>query len=207
MAADGTGPRANWEVGEKDGKEFVRFKGDILLLVLLGVSLSLNVTLGWTIRGLRAATTGIGTGQPPTGMVVKSIQVKDLQGNPMSISFADSRVPAVIYVFRPACSWCAKNMRNLKTLVAAKGGNFRFVGISLQDQGVSEYVQSNGLTMPVFTQPDATAIEELHLNPTPQTIVIDINGKVIKNWAGAYQGAIKKEVESYFAINLPGLVH
>jgi peroxiredoxin len=204
MVADGSQTRVNREIGAMDGPKFLRVKGEFLLLLLLGLSVSLNVILSSTVRRLRGSTTSLGA--PPTGILVKSIQVKDLEGHPMSISFTTSKLPSVIYVFRPACSWCAKNMLNLRTLVAAKSSEFRFLGISLQDQGVSEYVRTNELTMPIYTGPDAAAIKELRLNPTPQTVVIDVNGRVIKNWAGAYQGATEKEVESYFAVRLPGLV-
>jgi len=190
--------------GTRERPRFFRVGGEFLLLLLLALSLSLNVILGSTIKRLRGFTKSLEA--PPTGVLVKSIQVRDLEGHPMSITFTAAKLPSVIYVFRPACSWCPKNMLNLKTLMAAKSSEFRFLGISLEDKGVSEYVRTNALTMPIYIGPDAAAIDELHLNPTPQTVVIDVNGKVIKDWAGAYQGATQKEVESYFAVSLPGLV-
>jgi hypothetical protein len=43
------------------------------------------------------------------------------------------------------------------------------------------------------------------LGGTPQTLVVSEDGKVMKNWKGAYMSNIQKEVEDYFHIDLPGI--
>ncbi len=43
------------------------------------------------------------------------------------------------------------------------------------------------------------------LGPTPQTIVISPQGKVLKSWVGAYHDKTQREVETEFGVLLPGL--
>lgn len=59
--------------------------------------------------------------------------------------------------------------------------------------------------MPVYK--DLTELSKLtyKLGATPQTIVVSPEGKVIKNWMGAYSGDKAREVEEYFNVRLPGL--
>jgi hypothetical protein len=45
----------------------------------------------------------------------------------------------------------------------------------------------------------------LGLESTPQTIIISPDGRVMKNWVGAYGESLRPEVEAYFGIKLPGL--
>ncbi|MGE0887721.1 MAG: hypothetical protein AB7P14_29725 [Blastocatellales bacterium] len=56
----------------------------------------------------------------------------------------------------------------------------------------------------IYKQPTEEAIEQLGLGSTPQTIVISPEGKVLKNWVGAY-GSSKPEIEAYFGVQLPGI--
>lgn len=43
------------------------------------------------------------------------------------------------------------------------------------------------------------------MGPTPHTILISPDGKVIKNWIGSFEGNYKKDIEQYFNLTLPGV--
>jgi len=40
---------------------------------------------------------------------------------------------------------------------------------------------------------------------TPNTLVISPEGRVLKNWRGAYMDDLQREVEQYFEVELPGI--
>jgi len=57
----------------------------------------------------------------------------------------------------------------------------------------------------MYTRLTSETIESLGLGSTPQTIVISAEGRVLKNWKGAYGERVQPDVEAYFGIRLPGL--
>jgi hypothetical protein len=40
---------------------------------------------------------------------------------------------------------------------------------------------------------------------TPRTLVVSREGKVVATWFGAYGGDLRRKVEEYFQLSLPGL--
>ena len=61
------------------------------------------------------------------------------------------------------------------------------------------------LSFPVYSALSPETIKALGLGGTPQTIVVSTDGKVIKNWMGAYTETIQPEVETFFGVRLPGV--
>jgi peroxiredoxin len=177
------------------------------LTIMLGVSLVTNLLLAYKIKRLNESLEAL-TAPPPAlqiGVTVAPIKAHGLDGQPAVISYAGGAQPIVLYVFTPQCSWCARNLANLKTLLAQKQGAYRFVGLSLTDKDLNEYVAKNQLSCPVYFNPAEEALREYKLGSTPQTIVISSEGKVLKNWVGAYTGEQQMEVEQFFGISLPGI--
>ena len=122
-----------------------------------------------------------------------------------ALSYVNTDRPTVLYVFTPPCHWCERNMDNIKELVARKGDEFRFIGISLAKEGLPDYVAKNGLAMPVFTELSDETKKAYGIGSTPHTIVVSPEGKVLQSWTGAYTGDKQKQVEGFFGIQLPGL--
>lgn len=179
---------------------------DHFLLLLLLASLSLNVYLGWKVR--QAKTTSSiqqNTFSLSPGMKVNPVIVVSLDGKEHTFSFTSNDKPTVFYVLSPSCVWCERNKANIKKLAELRGGDFRFVGISLADPGLKEYMEGHHLNFPVYTRLTSETINSLGLGSTPQTIVISSDGRVLKNWTGAYTERLQPEVEAYFGISLPGL--
>ena len=91
-------------------------------------------------------------------------------------------------------------------LADTKGNEFRFIGLSLTDSGLREYIGDHPLKFPIYTGMKAETITSLGLGSTPQTIVISPEGKVVKLWTGAYVERLQPDVEGYFGVRLPGLI-
>lgn len=181
-------------------------KNDVFLVVLLIASLGLNVYLGWHIQRLKSSLAEL---QVPAklsaDMTVKPITAKSLSGEQETISYVDSGKPTVFYIFSPACSWCERNTQNINTLASLKGESFRFIGLSLADDNLSEYVKSQHINFPVYQSLTPESVEMLRVAGTPQTIVVSPDGHVLKNWIGAFGTTTQPEVEEFFNIRLPGL--
>jgi peroxiredoxin len=180
-----------------------RSRPDAFLLLLLVASLSLNVYLGWKVKR--------GGGEPDTakavaGMKVDPINAVDLDGKPFTIAYNGINKPTVFYVITPSCIWCRRNQANVNRLADAKANDFRFVGLSLDESGLKEYVEKHQLKFPVYARLPAETVESLGLGSTPQTIVVSPEGEIVKVWSGAYIEDLHSEVEAYFGIQLPGLV-
>lgn len=185
-------------------------KNDLFLLVLLIASLSLNVYLGWNVKRLKNMARSNSAGPPNTaklsaGMTVQPVTATDLNGKPETIRYADSGKPTVFYVFSASCIWCERNNQNINAIANLKSDAFRFIGISLADEGVSGYVESHHFRFPVYKGLTPASFQMLGLGATPQTIVISPDGHVVKNWLGAFSGGTQPQVEEFFAVHLPGL--
>jgi peroxiredoxin len=182
------------------------------MTVILGISLATNLYLAYKVRKANQLF-AVGGGPPslppslPIGASLQPLKVKNLEGQDQVISFADSKVPVVLYVFTPECGWCARNLENLRTLLTQKQGSYRFVGLSISRNDVKDYVAETKLDLPIFLGLSEEVMKEYKLGGTPQTIVVSPEGKVMQNWVGAYVGSNQTEVEKFFAIQLPGVTN
>ena len=178
----------------------------IFMAILLAVSVVFNVLLAHEVRGLTYARSArITEYQLKVGATVPPIVAKRLDGQQETISYGEVNRATVLYIFTPACIWCARNMSNLKTLLGKGNGQFRFVGLSLSEKALSDYVAKNDLKLPVYSSLLPETLKAYKLGSTPQTIVISPENKVLQNWAGAYVGDQKSQVEAFFHVSLPGL--
>ena len=181
-------------------------RGDVLLLISLLVgSLSLNVVLGLKIRALRQSTQPIAEALNLRDVTLSPLDVVDLDGRHQTIDFTTPNKPSVIYVLNPGCEWCDRNRGNLAVLVSSRGDAFRFVGLTLGGPNLKDYLEANKLGFPVFQVTSYDVVRKLGLGSTPQTLVVESGGKVVRHWVGAFSGPLQREVESYFGVSLPGL--
>ncbi|MGI9074294.1 MAG: peroxiredoxin family protein [Bryobacteraceae bacterium] len=91
----------------------------------------------------------------------------------------------------------------MKALTERVAGRFRVIGISLSEDGLSDFVASHGMEFPVYSGLSRSAIDAYQLGTTPETIVVSPNGVVLGSWDGAYTTATKPALERFFAISFP----
>jgi peroxiredoxin len=180
-------------------------KRQIAVYVLLVCSVAINVALAYRLNQFNKRFGAAKVDSLKSGVSVLPFQVRDRDGQSQMLTYDAVSTPTVLYVFTPPCSWCARNMDNFKTLVGKAGAQYRFVGLSLSDQGLPEYVAKNELQLPVYSGLSDETKKAYKFGGTPQTLVISPEGKVLQNWMGAYVGPQKSEVETFFHVSLPGL--
>jgi hypothetical protein len=178
----------------------------ISITVALVLSVALNVVLAHKVRSLTEAL-GVRVGDHllQVGATAPPITANRLDGQQEVISYGATVHPTVLYIFTPPCTWCARNMDNFKALLGKESGEYRFIALSLSEDTLADYVAKNDLKLPVYTRLSSETLRTYKLGGTPQTIVVSSEGKVLKDWAGAYVGDQKSQVEAFFHVSLPGL--
>lgn len=139
------------------------------------------------------------------GAVLPPIEAKELGGQAIIIEYNSSDLPTILYVFTPPCGWCTKNVSNVKTLADKLKGRYRVIGLSLSGISLPEYVSRHSLQFPIYTDLSPRVVMSYRLAGTLETLLVSKEGKLIREWKGAYTGTNKKEIEEYFGIELPGL--
>ncbi|HET8925251.1 MAG TPA: TlpA disulfide reductase family protein [Candidatus Acidoferrum sp.] len=170
--------------------------GSVVINVLLAHKLHTFVHSGAVAR--ERALLVAGTFAPP-------LRLKGLDGRTVELTYADGGRPTLLYIFTPSCSWCARNLDNFKALVDKESGQYRFISLSLSEEGLAEYVARNNLSVPVYCGLSPETLATYKLGNTPQTIVVSPKGKVLQDWVGAYVGEQKSQIEAFFHITLPGI--
>jgi hypothetical protein len=178
---------------------------DIFILLLLAISLGLNVYLGVQVKRLAGNQTPAPPVVLPEGTEMEAITVSDLNNKNEVLTFKDSKLPTLLYIFSPSCVWCDRNLNNIKTLAESRGTEYRFIGISLSEIKLKEYLDTHHFSMPVYKNLLSQTRSKLGLGGTPQTLVISSEGKIIKNWVGAYSENLQQEIENFFGMKIPGL--
>ncbi len=175
--------------------------GLVALFSVLTASLSLNVALGWRLRG---ASPSLKRGGVQEQSLLPEIPAVDANGRRVVLSFAESR-GTVLYVLSPSCRWCQKNSANIRALAAARGGDLRFVGLSTRRDRLPQYLAEHPVGFPVYSLESEALTRSLGLLATPQTVVVGTGGRVEKVWVGAFLPESQAEVERFFDVKLPGL--
>lgn len=179
-----------------------RLKWDVFLVALLAVSLGLNVFLGWKLKGNQ------NKGILPAASLNQDAEVSNFEAYDLSDKLTTITCRGqitVLYVFSPSCTWCERNLENIRTLASARGDSYRFIGLSLASANLEDYIRSSKLSFPVYTKLSKDVLQKLKLGSTPQTMVISPEGRVMKNWRGAYGEELRSEIEEFFSVRLPGL--
>ncbi|MGA2250698.1 TlpA family protein disulfide reductase [Terracidiphilus sp.] len=177
---------------------------EFLLLFLLCCSLALNVYLA--PKRIAANQNHQSPSESGRSLVVHGpipqLPVDSIEGNHIDLAFRGKPLPTVLYFFTPSCIWCRRNLSSLESLVGLTKDKYVFYGISLTNDGLSDYLQHNRLPFQVYSVSKNTPIS-LQPNATPTTLVLDANGFIQKRWDGAFTGDNKREIESYFSCSLP----
>jgi cytochrome c biogenesis protein CcmG, thiol:disulfide interchange protein DsbE len=115
------------------------------------------------------------------------IGLVDLSGQPTSLAAYRGKV-VLVNNWATWCPPCKVEMPDLEAFYEAhQSQNFELIGIEAGDptSEVSKFVKQQGLTFPVWLDPDSKALDAFHNNALPSSYVIDKNGTVRLAWSGA----------------------
>jgi peroxiredoxin len=178
----------------------------VILITLFLCSVMINVLLARKASSLTSAILTLKSeGRLAIGAIAPPIALQELDGKSVTISFSQSTVPTVLYVFSPQCTWCTRNLQNIRSLASSIQGKYRILGLSLSSSQLDEYMMKNNLPFSVYKSIDENSKKTYKLGATPQTLVISPESKVIKNWYGVFSNDQQKDMEEFFATKLPGV--
>jgi peroxiredoxin len=167
----------------------------VLHYAILVASLSLNVCLIVRVKqiesGLRASEVirlMESRNEIAIGDVIPEFEAAEVDGTHATLALAGGRQPTVIYVFSPTCRWCARNWLNVNALAGRLRESHRLIGVSLSARQLAEYAQKAKIPFPVYSVDMERSLgpgKKLFSVATPETLLIDTNGKVQRIWRGA----------------------
>lgn len=172
--------------------------------VLLGISLAINVLQSRHIYKLQANDDlSFYTDSLRPGTKLPSLRVADISGASRRIEYNKIGKPTILYIFQPNCVWCKRNAQAVNWLASKTTAKYVVIGVSLHDEGLSEFIDQHRLAFPVYKTTTNSNLEAYGLGITPETIVIAPDGSVVKSWNGAYLDGKRAEIEKFFRVSLP----
>jgi peroxiredoxin len=177
-----------------------------LLTFFLALLLVVNVLLAQQNKNLRALASRPDRAlELKPGTALPPLEGIDGDGNRQSVSYGQGSRKTVLLVFSPRCRACKENMPNWKAIInGLDRQSFRLAAVSLQSGGVKEYANQYGINqVPILTEIDPKYRVAYNLGLTPQTILINSDGKAEKVWTGLLQGEDKKDIERALNVQLP----
>jgi hypothetical protein len=187
-------------------RQLLLYSDSWVVVALLAVSLSFNAYQGWLLSGPGRAEMAQGP-RPDiiVGSILSPIAAETVDKKEVLIEWTSTTKPTILYIFSPDCTWCTRNLENIKHLAAAVQGDYRVIWLSLSRSNLESYSKKHSFMLPVYVNPRYTGKPAVEFRATPQTLIIGNGGKVLEVWQGAYNAAIKKQIESKLTITLPGL--
>ena len=138
------------------------------------------------------------------GEKAEGLRLRTLKRDPISIDWNAGKRGTIVYYTSPDCVWCQRNTEaaNMAYQRASALG-YRFVGVSLKADGLSEYLAQHKIPFPVYVDFDHSAAKTLKLRATPETIFISPDGIVQKALVGAYKGKNAEVLGEILGTRLP----
>jgi cytochrome c biogenesis protein CcmG, thiol:disulfide interchange protein DsbE len=169
----------------------------IFALALLGVGLLVLGGVAWiALPGLLGAPVEVeepaSLAPAPVSFAAPSLELTDLQGNPVSLQNMRGRYTLVNHW----ATWCPPCKAEMPTLQAYyedhRDSGFTIVAIDAGETAdvVANYVQGHGLTFPVWADPEQKGMDAFNETYLPSSYLIDPNGQVVLYWGGGISRAM-----------------
>jgi hypothetical protein len=153
---------------------------------------------------------------PPTLEIAPGAQVPDLRGfdvagKPLEVPYGKDPRKVLVLVYSPTCGFCDENWPKwIHTIPALDKGVVRPAAVDVTATTTPTFLSLHPLgDVPVFVQVDPNAVVNYRFHLTPQTILVDHEGKVERVWTGVLKDSdlaeLKQRVaDSKTAANAPG---
>lgn len=160
----------------------------------------------WLSHRLRSAERAIlKSSRLSPGELVPVFDAKLENGQTIHLGW-EGRRKTLLYYFDPDCLWCMRNAEAFGTLIGQLGASIEVYSYTSSLRGVEEFKRQARHTAKVLTDDREDLRRLLRLRGTPQTLVIDANGRVLKNWEGVYRGSNRVEIQEYFHVRIAAVV-
>ena len=159
----------------------------VLFVLLLLALLVINAALIIQNRSLRSFQVIANRTGLKAGSVAPTLAGLDIDGNKLAFAFGgNNHVKSILFVLSPRCAYCEKNMSNWKAITnRIDSKSYRIIAVSLVSEGLKEYLEKHQMAgISVIAELDPRSTEAYGFNLTPQTLLIDSDGRVENIWTG-----------------------
>lgn len=141
--------------------------------------------------------------ETPPGTHVPDLRGQDLSGQPLEVLYGKDSRKVLILVFSPTCPFCDENWPKWERVLSALDRSaVRSVAVDVTAKADAIFISQHHLAgLPVFIQVDPRAVVDYRFHLTPQTILIDPDGKVERVWTGVLNDAAVAELHSLLSGN------
>ena len=176
------------------------------LLTLVVLSLTVSVLIVRRNRELVAADNQRLDSQmgPRIGATVAQMTGIDTSGTPLHITFGDDGRKTLLLVFTPECRLCRLNWPSWQMVANSINKKFyRMVYVNGHPGSTSEYLRQYQIPSwsTVIAEADPGVLIRCNITLTPETILLDTNGKIEKAWLGLLEGEQLSDVERSLGIS------
>jgi thioredoxin family protein len=176
---------------------FVTIFGAVLLVM--------NTMLAQQVKRLNiAASDAEKSLELKPGKYLSDLEGIDIFGSPVKLGYREDDRKTLLLVFSPHCGACKDNMPVWQTIIRGIDKSlYRVVAASLKNEEVREYANKYNLSgVPVIADVDAKSKLDYVMAVSPQTILINSEGRAEKVWIGKLQGAEKEDVSRALNVEL-----
>jgi peroxiredoxin len=127
-----------------------------------------------------------GGGNLPVGKVAASFELREVRdGKAVSLSSLQGR-PVILNFWATWCPTCVDELPTLDTLNRESDGRYYVYTISSEHPlKLREYMQDEELNVPVLFDRNGLISNAYKVNKIPTTVIIDAQGKLVHDFAGA----------------------
>jgi peroxiredoxin len=166
-------------------------------LVVLIAGLTLLTFLG---TGLEVAVAG----GAAVGLEAPNFTLKDLDGNPVSLSDYKGKV-ILLNLWATYCKPCRSEMPSLNGLMKKMADyNFVILAVNLdpgKSEGVKEFLVENGYTFKVLHDPKKKISSRYYFTGIPTTYIIDTNGIIVDKSVGSEDWESEERIDQLKALS------
>ena len=120
------------------------------------------------------------------GAQVPALRGVDVEGKPVEVLYGKDSRKVLVMVFSPTCPFCDQNWPKWQQVISSLDlSAIRPVLVDVTSTTTAGFVSQHQLSnLPVILKADPRATVDYRMRLTPQTILVDPNGKVEKVWTG-----------------------
>jgi peroxiredoxin len=133
----------------------------------------------------------------PAGTAVPDLKGFDLSGKPVEVDYGKDSRKVLVLVYSPTCKFCAENWPRWWDLMSSLNRSaVRPVAVDVTSSSTQDFLAEHRLSdFPVMNQIEPTARIRYRFQLTPQTMLIDTDGKVEKVWSGVLDSSAVEELK------------